>query len=150
MRYRLYCQPGAFEGNASSFDFNWLRLNEVICWYCVTCLESPLCNSCVRCALDFSLCRRLDHLLAPLCSSGWWVPGDRHGPAGGGMKGLVAGLWGSGCMCQLPIYICSVVKESDCPSLIPGCVTHTLMADAEQKRGFSYQTRWAIWQCAVF
>lgn len=42
------------EGNHVSYDFNWLRLNEVICRYYVT-----FCNSCMRCVADCSLRRKL-------------------------------------------------------------------------------------------
>lgn len=57
-RYTVSLTAGAFEGDHVSFDFNWLRLNEVICWFYVTCLECPLCNSCMRC-VDCNLRRKL-------------------------------------------------------------------------------------------
>lgn len=39
---------GAVDGNHVSSDFNWLGLNEVICWDRVTHLGCPFGNSCMR------------------------------------------------------------------------------------------------------
>ncbi len=74
----------AFERSHVSLDINWLRLNEVIFRYCVTCLECPFCNSCMRCVADCS--PKLTTY--SLRRDGWYAVKDRHGPTGGGMKGV--------------------------------------------------------------
>lgn len=88
--YRLSCQFDCqlFEGNRVSFDFNWLRLNEVIFRYCVTCLECLFCNSCMRCVGDCSLGPKLTTYSLHMAGAGWYAVRDGHGPTGRGMKGL--------------------------------------------------------------
>lgn len=39
---------------------------------------------------------KADHLFTPLHLVGWHGVGDRHGPAGGGMKGLRGWCWAPG------------------------------------------------------
>lgn len=90
----------AFEGNHISFDFNWLRLNEVILGYCVTCLECPFCNSCMRCVGDCSLGPKLTTYSA--LKAGWYAVRNGHSPTDGGMAAVVGGVrpLGSASMCQ--------------------------------------------------
>ena len=93
----------AFEGNTVSFDFNWLRLNEVIFRYCVTCLECPFCNSCV-CRVCVRLCvcvcvcpgPKLTiyslHMTGVVCCQGRARSDWRRYE---GSKGLVSDPWGA-------------------------------------------------------
>lgn len=39
----------SFKEICNSFNFYWLRLNEVTLGFCITCLQCPFCNSCMRC-----------------------------------------------------------------------------------------------------
>lgn len=66
----------------------------------------------MRCVADGSLGPKLTTY--SLHMAGWYVVRDRHGPTGGGMKGvggLVSGPLGSVCMCQYLIGTCGVVKN---------------------------------------
>lgn len=92
----------ALEGSPVSFDFNRLGLNGVIFRYCVTCLECPLCNSCMWCVADCSLRPKLT--IHSLHMAGWCVGGDGHSPTGGGMKGGWG--WGVGVRPLGSSFIC--------------------------------------------